>query len=135
MAQITKYPFIRHLRADVSNYIQQYRKGQRVRSRKGLSFWFAPAGTSLSEIPLDDRVLPFMLKGQSADYQDLAVQGGIVWRVSDAETLGDRVDFTMDPSKGTLIGQPIDQINDLIGSQGRRFISAYVNQNPIDKDK
>ena len=131
MAQITKYPFIRHLRADASSHVQQYRKGRRVRSGKGLSFWFSPAGTSLSEIPMDDRVLPFMLKGQSADFQDLTVQGSIVWRVADAEVLGDRVDFTLNPSSGKLLSQPLDQINDLIGSQGRRFISAHVKQNKI----
>ncbi|MES0824833.1 SPFH domain-containing protein [Ruegeria sp. SCP11] len=131
MAQITRYPFIRHLRADASSHVQQYRKGQRARSGKGLSFWFAPAGTSLSEIPMDDRVLPFLLKAQTADYQDLTVQGSIVWRVTDAETLGDRVDFTLDPNSGLLLGQPVDQINDLIGGQGRRLISAYVNQNDI----
>lgn len=131
MAQITRYPFIRHLRADASSHIQQYRKGKRVRSGKGLSFWFAPAGASLSEIPMDDRVLPFLLKGQSADYQDLTVQGSIVWRVRDAEILGQRIDFTLDPVRGTLVGQPLDQINDVIGSQGRRFISAYVKQNAV----
>ena len=131
MAQITKYPFIRHLRADASSHIQQYRNGKRVRSGKGLAFWFSPAGTSLSEIPMDDRVLPFLLKGQSADFQDLSVQGSIVWRVSDAEALSERIDFTLDPKRGILTGQPIDQINDLIGAQGRRFISAYVNRNDI----
>lgn len=131
MAQITKYPFVRHLRADASSHVQQFRKGRRVRSGKGLSFWFAPRGTSLTEIPTDDRVLPFVLRAQSSDFQDLTVQGGIVWRVVDAEVLGERVEFTLDPWKGTLLGQPIDQINDLIGAQGRRFIAAYVNRNTV----
>lgn len=131
MAQITRYPFIRHLRADASSHIQKYRNGKRVRSGKGLSFWFRAQGVSLTEIPLDDRVLPFMLKGQSADYQDLRVQGSIIWRVADPDVLSDRVDFTLHPGKGMLLGQPINQINDLIGAQGRRFISSYVSQNDI----
>ena len=131
MAQITKYPFLRHLRADASSHIQQFRKGTRMRSGRGLSFWYVPTNTSLSEIPMDDRVLPFLLKGQSADYQDLTVQGRIVWRVEDPERLSDRVDFTLDPDIGLTVAQPIEQINDLIGSQGRRFISTHVSRQSI----
>lgn len=131
MAQITKYPFVRHFRADASRHVQQFRRGRRIRSGKGLSFWFAPARTSLMEIPMDDRVLPFMLRGQSADFQDLSVQGSIVWRVADAEILGARMDFTVDPWSGALLGQPMDQINDLIGAQGRRIISAHVNERSV----
>ncbi len=131
MAQIRIYPFIRHLRADASSYIQQFRGGRRVRSGRGLSFWFRPERTSLTQIPMDDRVLPFLLKGQSADFQDLTVQGSIVWRVADPQVLGDRVDFTLHPSKGILTGKPLDQINDMIGAQARRFISAHVNRRDI----
>ncbi|WP_029064267.1 SPFH domain-containing protein [Labrenzia sp. DG1229] len=131
MAQIQRYPFLRHIRADASSQVQQFHKGRRVRSGKGLSFWFLPARTSLSEIPMDDRTLPFLLKGQSRDYQDLTVQGSIIWRVANAEVLGDRIDFTIDLKKGLLLGQPIDQINDLIGSLGRRYISAYVKSNTV----
>lgn len=131
MAQITHYPFIRHLRADASSYIQLYNKGQRVRTGRGLSFWFIPAGTSLSEVPMDDRILPFLLRGQSADYQDLTVQGSITWRVVDAQALGERIDFTLDLGSGELLGQPIEQINGLISSQGRRFVSAYVSETGI----
>ncbi len=131
MAQIQQFPFVRHLRADASSFIQQYRKGKRVRSGKGLSFWFIPRDTSLSEIPMDDRTLPFVLKGQSKDYQDLTVLGSIIWRVSDAELLGDRKDFTIDLGRGNLVGQPIDQINDQIGSLGRRIIAAYVKNSGV----
>ncbi|MBO6891715.1 MAG: hypothetical protein JJ866_07235 [Roseibium sp.] len=131
MAQIQRFPLVRHFRADASSHVQQYRKGKRVRSGKGLSFWFLPRQTSLSEIPMDDRTLPFLLKGQSRDFQDLTVQGSIVWRVIDAERLGDRVDFTIDLKQGALLGQPIDQINDQIGSLGRRYISAHIKGNDV----
>ncbi len=131
MAYIQKYPFYRHLRADASKHIQQFKKGRRVRSGRGLTFWFSPTGTSLSEIPMDDRNLPFLLKGLSADYQDLTVQGSIVWRVSEAEKLGDRIDFTIDHATGQVVGQPIDQINDFLGSLARRYIAAYLKSKGV----
>lgn len=126
MAYVTRYPMIRHLRADAASHIQHFRQGERVRSGRGLAFWFAPDGASVSEIPVDDRELPFLLKGQSADYQDLTVQGGIVWRVANPETLGERIDFSIDLAKGELIGKPIDQINNVLVTLARRFALAYL---------
>lgn len=126
MAHVTRYPMVRHLRADASSHIQHFRQGRRVRSGRGLAFWFAPDGASVSEIPMDDRELPFLLKGQSSDYQDLTVQGGIVWRVADPEMLGERIDFSIGLAKGELIGKPVDQINNVLVTLTRRFALAYL---------
>jgi len=126
MAYVTRYPMVRHLRADAANHIQYFRQGERVRSGRGLAFWFAPDGASISEIPMDDRELPFLLKGQSADYQDLTVQGGLVWRVVNPETLGERIDFSIDLAKGELIGKPVDQINNALVTLTRRFALSYL---------
>ena len=131
MAQITRYPLLRHLRADAASHIQHFRKGVRVRSGRGLAFWFTPDGASISEVPLDDRELPFLLRGQSADYQDLTVQGGIVWRVADPELLGDRIDFTIGLKDGLHIGQPVDQINNVLISLAGQFVNAEVKTRGI----
>ena len=79
------------LRAEASQHIQYFRKGTLKKSGKGLSFWFDPNGASFNEIPMNDRELVFMIKGQSSDYQDLAVQGSVIWRVSDANAIASRV--------------------------------------------
>ena len=131
MAHIKRFPFLRHLRADVSSHIQQFRKGKRIRSGRGPAFWFAPNGASLSEVPLDDRELPFLLVGQSADYQDLTVQGSLVWRVDDPQILADRVDFSIDLGSGQPNGQPIDQINNVLVSLIRRFTVAYLKEQGV----
>ena len=77
MAQIKRYPLRNQLRAEASSYIQYFRKGELRRAGLGLSFWFDPNGASITEIPMDDREMTFMIKSQSSDYQDLAVQGSV----------------------------------------------------------
>jgi len=131
MAQIKTYPLIRQLRADASTHIQHFRKGRRVRSGRGLAFWFLPDGASIAEIPMDDRELPFLLKGQSADYQDLTVQGTIFWRAADPVGLGERIDFTVDLDVGIHIGQPIDQVNNVLIARVRQFTNAYLKQQGV----
>lgn len=126
MAQITSYPFLRQFRADASAHVQLFRSGRRVRSGRGLAFWFRPDGASISEIPMDDRQLPFVLKGQSADFQELTLQGSVIWRVAEPETLGERVDFTLDLKTGLGIGEPMDQLSALLVSLVGQFANAYL---------
>ncbi|MEP0069050.1 SPFH domain-containing protein [Pyruvatibacter sp.] len=131
MAQIKHYPGIRQMRADASSYIQHFRNGKRVRAGRGLAFWFMPDGASISEIPTDDRQMPFILKGQSADFQELTVQGTVVWRISDPQALGDRIDFTIDLTSGLPIGNPIDQINAVLVGLVRQFTYGYLQQSGV----
>ena len=126
MVQIRRYGLIRQLRADASAHIQFFHKGRRVRSGRGLAFWFVPDNASIAEVPMDDRELPFLLRGQTADYQDIAVQGTIVWRAAVPETLGERIDFTVDLATGLHIGQPVDQVNNVLVALIRQFTNTYL---------
>lgn len=131
MAQISNYPFIRRLRADVSSHIQHFSGGKRKKSGRGLSYLFLPSGASITEVPMDDRELPFLFNGQTNDYQDLAVQGTILWRASNPEKLGERIDLTIDLKSGNFVGQPIEQINNVLVSLARQFASSYLKQKEI----
>jgi hypothetical protein len=131
MVQIKNYALVRKLRADTSSHIQQFRKGRQIRSGRGLAFWFMPDGASISEVQMDDRELPFLLKGQSSDYQDLTVQGIIIWRVARPEILSERIDFTIDLANGQHRGQPIDQVNNVLVFLARQFANGYLKQQNV----
>lgn len=126
MAQIKRYPFASHLRSEASSHIRQYRGGKMRREGRGLSFWFDPHGASIIEVPLADRELTFLVKSQSSDYQDLAVQGTILWRVADAARLSDRVDFALDLKTGKPQGKPEDHIRSVLSGLARQFADDYL---------
>jgi len=131
MAQIKRYIFANQLRAEASQHIQYFRKGTLKKSGKGLSFWFDPNGASLNEIPMNDRELIFMIKGQSSDFQDLAVQGSVIWRVSDADRIASRVDFGIDINKGGRLGKPEEQIKSVLTGLVREFADAYLKDKGV----
>lgn len=126
MAQIKRYMFANQLRAEASQHIQFFRKGALKKSGRGLSFWYDPSGASLTEIPMNDRELIFMIKGQSSDYQDLAIQGSVIWRVADADKVASRVDFGIDINKGVPLGKPEEQIKSVLTGLVRAFGDAYL---------
>src|SRR5687767_1659941 len=94
VVEIRKYPFVRHLRAEPTSHVILFKSGALKKSGPGLAFWFSPLGASVAEIPLDHRELPFVFHGRSSDYQDVAVNGVITYRVRDPERLAARVDFS-----------------------------------------
>ncbi len=89
MGGISSLIWIRHLRSEPNFHVLRYRRGKLVGSGRGLSFWFLPINTSIAEIPIGDRELPFPFHGRPRDFQDVTVQGTVNYRVTQPEVLGD----------------------------------------------
>ncbi len=132
MAEIHAYGPFRRLRSDASVHVQRYAGGRRVRSGRGVAFWFSPDGASISEIPLDDRDLPFFFNSRSRDFQEITVQGMVAWRVTDPEAMGDRIDFSIDLRRGQHLAQPLDQIATLLTGLGQQFATQYLAERDVN---
>lgn len=126
MASISKYPFVRHLRAEPSRHVLYWRKGQLKKSARGLAIWFQPLSASIAELPCDNRELPFVFHARSEDYQDVTVQGVVTWRVADPELLAERLDFSLDLSSGKWLEKPLDQIAEMLTGQAQQFAWSYL---------
>ncbi len=128
MAQITRFPVLKRYRSEASAQTRLFRGGHLVRDGRGLAFWFDPSRTSIAEIPLSDRELTFLVKSQSADYQDIAVQGTVLWSVADVARLSERVDFSIDLRTGRHIGKPEDHIARILNGLVGEFADSYVKE-------
>lgn len=128
MAEVRGFGPVRRLRSDASVHIVRYRKGRRVQSGRGIAFWFNPDGASIAQLPMDDRDLPFVFRSRSKDFQDLTVQGMIVWRVADPERLAERIDFSIDLRHGLHLGQPVDQIATLLTGVSQQVATQYLTE-------
>ena len=128
MAQIRKIPFLlkRWFRAEASSQVRLFRNGELEKEGRGLAFWFDPDRVSIAEIPFSDREMTFMVKTLTADYQDIAVQGTVVWSVTDAATLSERVDFSVDLDLGLHVQKPEEHINKVIQGLLRGIAEDYI---------
>ena len=117
---------MRHLRSDPNQRILRFRKGQLKSSGAGQSFWFHPLNTSLIEVPVDDRELPFIFHGRSKDFQDTVVQGVISYRVTNAQKLAERVDFSIDLDEGSHKSKPLEKIAGLMTDLSKQFAMDYL---------
>jgi regulator of protease activity HflC (stomatin/prohibitin superfamily) len=114
MADVTRRLFLRHLRGAPTAWVRHVVRGKVAHEGTGRSFWYRPLTAVLSEVPVDDRELPLLFHARTADFADVTVQATVTYRVSDPAVAAARLDFSIDPNRGTWRGQPLDQVATLL---------------------
>jgi regulator of protease activity HflC (stomatin/prohibitin superfamily) len=124
MADITKFPLVRHLRGTATMHVRHLRRGKLAHEGTGLAFFFRPLQAVLSEVPVDDRELPLLFHARTSDFQDIAVQASVTFRVTDPAIACARIDFSMDPSTGRWRGTPLELLTETAQQQVLGLIAA-----------
>jgi regulator of protease activity HflC (stomatin/prohibitin superfamily) len=110
MADIQRAPFLRHLRGIPTTYIRHLRNGKAIHEGVGLSFWFRPLSAVISEVPVDDREIPLIFHARTHDFQDVTVQATVTYRIGNPAIAANRLDFSVDPDRGTWRSSPLEQV-------------------------
>lgn len=131
MAEISSFVLVRHLRAEPTTHVMFFRGGVLKASGRGLALWFSPLGASIAQVPLDDRELPFLFHGRSSDFQDVAVNGIVTFRVKDPELLASRVDFSIDTRTGLYHKEPLDKLALVVKELAQQLASSFLNKSPL----
>jgi regulator of protease activity HflC (stomatin/prohibitin superfamily) len=131
MADIRSYPMARHLRGAATLHVRHLRRGNLVHDGTGLSFFFRPLSAVLSEVPVDDRELPLLFHARTADFQDLAVQASVTFRVTDPATACARIDFSLDPDTGRWRGTPLEQVAGLLTETAQQQVLGMIARSPL----
>ena len=131
MAQITNFAFIARLRSDASHHVIRYRNGRIRQSGRGLVFWFRPETASVAEVPMDDREMTLFVKGRSADFQQVNVQGILGWRVAEPDRVAERIDFTIGLANGQYIREPIERIETRLAGLVNQATLQYLAEAPV----
>jgi regulator of protease activity HflC (stomatin/prohibitin superfamily) len=114
MADITKFPFFRHLRADTTSFVEHRRSGKVEHAGPGLAFWFRPRTAAIVEIPLDDREQALLFHARTTDFQDVTVQATVNYRVTDPALATTRIDFGIAPETGRWNATPLETLGGLL---------------------
>nr|MDT0663411.1 SPFH domain-containing protein [Micromonospora sp. DSM 115978] len=114
MADVTTRLFLRHLRGAPTTWIRHQVKGKVRTEGIGQSFWYRPLVAVISEVPVDDRELPLLFHARTSDFADVTVQATVTYRVADPALAASRLDFSIDPRKGTARARPLDQVATLL---------------------
>ena len=131
MAHITRRPFFSHYRGTGIGHVVHLKHGKVAHQGVGQAFWFRPLGTVLSEVPVDDRELPLVFRGRTADFQEAAVQGSVTYRFADPVKAAGRLDFGLDPATGAAQGTPLDQVAGLLTELAQQHALSLLASLPL----
>ena len=131
MAHITHRPFFNHYRGTGTAHVVHLKHGKVAHQGVGQAFWFRPLGTVLSEVPVDDRELPLVFRGRTADFQEAAVQGSVTYRFADPVKAAGRLDFGLDPATGAAQGTPLDQVAGLLTELAQQHALSLLASLPL----
>jgi regulator of protease activity HflC (stomatin/prohibitin superfamily) len=131
MAHIRNFGLVAQLRSDASSHVIRYSKGRIRQSGRGLVFWFRPEAASIAELPMDDREMALFVKGRSQDFQAVAVQGTLTWRVADPERVASRVDFSIGLLTGAYQAEPIQRIETRLAGLVNQAALQYLAHAPV----
>ncbi|MFC4500248.1 MULTISPECIES: SPFH domain-containing protein [Streptomyces] len=131
MADITRRLGWRHLRGAPTAHVRHHRSGKLVHDGPGLSFWFRSLTAALSEVPVDDRELAMTFHARTGDFQDVAVQATVTYRISDPAVAAARMDFSIDPDTGIWRGAPLEQLGTLLTETAQQHALDVLARTPL----
>ena len=78
----------------------RYRRGRVVDHGPGLTFWYLPFNTSIALVPVVTQDASFIFNEATRDFQAVAIQGSLAYRLTDPLEGAKLLDFTVDPASG-----------------------------------
>ena len=102
---------VRYLKAAPTTYVLHYQGGRLVREGAGLAFFYWAPSAVIVTVPLASRDLPFVFNAVTADFQNIAVQGQLTYRVADPARLAALLDFSVGPT-GDFVSDDPDQLGE-----------------------
>jgi len=88
---------VRYYKGDPSEYVIEFVRGKKVREGRGASFFYWPSRTSIVSVPLNSADADFIVTEVTADFQVVALQGQVTFRISDPVKSATLLNFEIVP--------------------------------------
>lgn len=117
---------IKHIKFDSMTYVLHYKNGNIRREGRGLSFFYFEPISSIVAIPMGSNDLPFIFTETTDDYQTVSIQGQISYKVGNAKTLADNLDFTVTDA-GHYKKNDIEKLNQRIINEAQTATASFIH--------
>jgi regulator of protease activity HflC (stomatin/prohibitin superfamily) len=131
VATITRYPFMRHLRADSNQYILLFNRGRVARSGPAISFWFNPLSAVIAQVPVEDCQATFVYRERTADFQEVNVQVNLTYRFADHARAASRFNFSISLYSGAWIEPPMERLAGIWSQRAQQPVRDYLVALPL----
>ena len=120
------FNLIRYVKSDPSTYLFQFRNGSIVRQGRGLSFYYFVPSSTLVSVPMASVDKPFMFAETTLDFQEVSIQGRVVFRVVDPERLSQMANFALKPNGAGYASEDPEKLDSRILNQVQVMVRAEI---------
>jgi hypothetical protein len=89
---------LRFMKAPPTTYVLHFQNGRVRREGAGLSFFYWAPGATIVAVPIGSADAPFAFQEATADFQSVAIQGQVTYRVAGPRRLAALLDLSLAPS-------------------------------------
>src|SRR5260370_31498599 len=121
---------LKFIKTQPTQYVIVFRNGRPRRQGAGLSIlYFAPT-SSLVVVPTASVNEPFIFTEVTSDYQEITVQGQVIYRVADPLRTATLINFTLD-SKGRYASEDPEKLSQRVIDQVQVAMRAELQSMPM----
>ena len=118
---------IKYFKGEPSSYVIRYKAGRVTDHGEGLTFWYLPFNTSIARIPVVSLDARFIFKETTQNYQEIAIQGQLTYRLSKPMEVAKSLDYTIDPATGAYKSDDPEKLSQRIINTIQSNIRNGVN--------
>jgi hypothetical protein len=120
----------RFIKTQPTEFVIQYKSGRPVREGAGLAFWYFAPSTAIVVVPTASVNEPFIFPEVTSDFQEVTVQGQIVYRIAEPRRTAELLNFTVGP-KGAYVSEDPQKLSQRLIDQVQVAMRAEVQAQPL----
>lgn len=124
---------INYFKGEPNSYVIRYKNGQIKQHGKGLDFWYLPFNTSIAVINVVSQDAPFIFNESTINFQEVAIQGQITYRLEQALDAAEYLDFSITPENGQYKSNDPDKLSQRVINAVQSHTRKGINEIALEK--
>lgn len=124
---------LNYYKGEPNSYVLSHRNGKLVQHGVGINFYYMPLTTTLAIVPLASQESQFIFNETTANFQEVSIQGSLIYRLSDPVELAKRLDFTVHPRTHIYKSEDPQQLVQRVVNSVQAHTRSEVMQRPLEQ--
>ena len=121
-----------YYKGEPNSYVLSYRNGKLVQHGAGINFYYMPLTTTLAIVPLASQESQFIFNETTANFQEVSIQGSLIYRLGDPIELAKRLDFTVHPRTHAYKSEDPQQLVQRVVNSVQAHTRSEVMRRPLE---
>ena len=122
-----------YYKGEPNTYTICFKDGKVRKHGAGINFWYSPLTTTISAIPVASQESHFVFTETTADFQEVAIQGSLTYRLDAPLDVASRLDYTVDPTKKRYKSEDPSKLVQRVINVVQGHTRALISQLSLEK--